>query len=454
MPLIDRTVQLPAAWPPPRTGSEFESLARYLRYRDPVGFGVHLSLACLALFLAPLWHAPSSIAFGLLAGYSLIRLPNTWRGASALLSEPALVAWLVFGSLLAASLLWNPFGPERGLDHLGAWRVMLYPALLLPVLPARRVLLTALLLGCLVQFVLMVADGSGLPGHRWIGPLRNVNLTGAWGAILAAAGAAALLFGHWWGLVVMGAGVATSLLSASRGGLVALTVGSAIVLALGILAARGRERWRRFGRVLLPVAAAGVVTMVALPASAKRIERNLSMASTAANAKGPAMSAVQAIDPARFHLWRLALLKAQQRPIVGWGFGAYPSITSGTIDTFDRSWWTNPDDVKSLSTIGRLAGSHSMYMRVACEQGLIGLGVLLGATVLTIEALARSTPRSAMALGGLGAFVAWMVYAGTEDAHTMTRALLPVPVILALVILGERIDAGGRRGTANGAATT
>jgi hypothetical protein len=47
-----------------------------------------------------------------------------------------------------------------------------------------------------------------------------------------------------------------------------------------------------------------------------------------------------------------------------------------------------------------------------------------------------------------------MVYAGTEDAHTMTRALLPVPVILALVILGERIDAGGRRGTANGAATT
>jgi predicted Kef-type K+ transport protein len=46
-----------------------------------------------------------------------------------------------------------------------------------------------------------------------------------------------------------------------------------------------------------------------------------------------------------------------------------------------------------------------------------------------------------MALGGLGAFVAWMVYAGTEDAHTMTRALLPLPLVLALVILGDHFDA-------------
>ena len=66
MRLIDLTVPVPPAWPPPRTGSEFELLVHYLRRRDPVGYRVHLTLAFAALFLAPLWHAPSAIAFGIL----------------------------------------------------------------------------------------------------------------------------------------------------------------------------------------------------------------------------------------------------------------------------------------------------------------------------------------------------------------------------------------------------
>jgi hypothetical protein len=85
-----------------------------------------------------------------------------------------------------------------------------------------------------------------------------------------------------------------------------------------------------------------------------------------------------------------------------------------------------------------------MYMRVACEQGLLGLVALLAAVTLTIEALTLRLRDSAMALGGLGVMVAWMVYAGTEDAHTLTRALLPVPMILALVIVAAPFDARRR----------
>lgn len=454
MPLIDRTIPLPPAWPPPRTAAEYGSIVHYLLRRDPVGYRVHLSLACLALFLAPLWQAPSAIAFAMLAGYALLRLPNTWRAGSALLSEPALVAWLVFGLVLGVSIAWNPFGPERGFDHLGAWRVMLYPALLLPVLPARRLLLAAILVGCVVQLALMYFVGQAQPGHRWMGPLHNVNMTGMWGAVVAAAGTAAWVWGRWWGLGVLGAGAATGLLSSSRGSLVAIAVGSIIVLVLGILSSRGRERWWRLSRAVLPAVAVGVMALIVLPNSAHRLDRNITQAAAASDAVDPTLSAIQVVDAARFQLWRLALLKAQERPMLGWGFGAYPSITTGTIDTFDRSWWTAPDEVRSLTTIGRHEGSHSMYMRVACEQGLLGLVALLAAVTLTIEALTLRLRVSAMALGGLGVMVAWMVYAGTEDAHTMTRALLPVSLILALVILGERIDAGGRRGTANGAATT
>lgn len=442
MHLIDRTVPLPPPWPPPRSATEYESLVRYLRHRDPVGFVVHLALACLALFLAPLWQAPSAIAFGGLAGYALLRLPNTWRTYSALLADPALLAWAGFGSLLTVSIVWNPFGPGRGLDHLGAWRVMLYPVLLLPVLAARRLLLAALLLGCIAQLALMIGGSHGLPGHRWIGTLHNVNLTGMWGAALATTGTAALFWGHWWGLIVMGGGVTTSLFSASRGGLVAIAIGAAVVLAFGILAGRGRrDRWWRPCRVLLPLAAAGFVAMAVLPTSAQRIERSLLAAGTASGTTESVVSAVLAVDPTRFHLWRLAGMKAQERPILGWGFGAYPSITTGTIDTFDRQWWVQPERANSLSTIGHFQGSHSMYMRVACEQGLVGMAALLVAVVLTIEALARMTRRSAMALGGLGVVVVWLVYAGTEDAHTMTRALLPLPLVLALVILGDHFDA-------------
>lgn len=441
MRLIDRTVPLPAAWPPPRTGSEYESLVHYLRRRDPIGYRVHLTLAFVALFLAPLWQAPSAIAFGILAGYALLRLPNTWRSCSALLSEPAMVAWIALGSLLAISILWNPFGPDDGLTRLGAWRVMLYPLLLLPVLPSRRILLVALLLGGFTQLGFMTIGDAEVPLYRRSGPLQNVNIAGMWGAVLATAGTAALLWGRWWGLLAMAAGATISLFSMSRGSLTAMAAGVAVVLGLGMLESRGHERWWRLGRVLLPLLAVGLVAVVVLPASTQRIRYSLTKITAARGTSEGAHPALMAVDPERFLLWRLALLKAQDRPILGWGLGSYTSITTETIDTFDRSWWVVPDQVSSPSSIGYFRGSHSMYMRIACEQGLIGLLTLLAALTFTIKGLSRLTRRSAMALGGLGVVVAWMVYAGTEDAHTMTRALLPVPLVLALVILGDHFDA-------------
>jgi O-antigen ligase len=342
--------------------------------------------------------------------------------------------------LLAISILWNPFGADHGLDHLGAWRVMLYPLLLLPVLPSRWILLAALLLGGFTQLGFMTIGGAESSLHRQAGPLQNVNIAGMWGAVLATAGTAALLWGRWWGLLVMAAGMIISLSTFSRGGLAAMAAGVSVVLVVGILASRGRERWWRLGRVLLPLAAAAVLAMAVLPVSARRIQRSLTQVIAAQDTSDPASSALMDVDPARFHLWRLAMLKAQERPILGWGFGAYPSITTSTIDTFDRSWWALPGQFDSVSSIGRFRGSHSMYMRIACEQGLIGLLTLLAALTFTFEALGRLTRRSAMALGGLGVVVAWMVFAGTEDAHTMTRALLPVPLVLALVILGDQFD--------------
>lgn len=442
MRLIDLTVPVPPAWPPPRTGSEFELLVHYLRRRDPVGYRVHLTLAFAALFLASLWQAPSAIAFGILAGYTLLRLPNTWRCCSALLSAPAMVAWIALGLLLAISILWNPFGADHGLDHLHAWRVMLYPLLLLPVLPSRWILLAALLLGGFTQLGFMTIGDDETSLYRRAGPLQNVNIAGMWGAVLATAGTAALLWGRWWGLLIMAAGVITSLSTFSRGSLAAMAAGVSVVLGAGILASRGHERWWRLGRVLLPLVAAAVLAMAVLPVSARRIQRSLTQITAAQDTSDPASSALMDVDPARFHLWRLAMLKAQERPILGWGFGAYPSITTSTIDTFDRSWWALPGQFDSVSSIGRFRGSHSMYMRIACEQGLIGLLTLLAALTFTIETLGRLTRRSAMALGGLGVVVAWMVFAGTEDAHTMTRALLPVPLVLALVILGDHFDSG------------
>lgn len=442
MHLIDLTIPLPPAWPPPRTGSEFELLVHYLRRRDPIGYRVHLTLAFGALFLAPLWQAPSAIAFGILAGYALLRLPNTWRCCSALLSEPAMVAWMILGSLLAISILWNPFAAEYGLDHLRAWRVMLYPLLLLPVLPSRRIMLVALLLGGFMQVGFMSTGDSDTSLYQRSGPLHNVNIAGMWGAVLATAGTAALLWGRWWGLLVMAVGVTISLFSGSRGSLTAMAAGVAVVLGMGMLVSRGHERWWRLGRVLLPLAAAAVLALAVLPMSAQRIQRSLTQITTAESTSDHPSSALLAVDPARFQLWRLAMLKAQERPILGWGFGAYPSITTSTIDTFDRTWWALPEEVRSVSTISYFRGSHSMYMRIACEQGLIGLLTLLAALTFTIEALDCLTRRSAMALGGLGVVVAWMVFAGTEDAHTMTRALLPVPLVLALVILGDHFDAG------------
>ena len=415
-------------------------MVRYLRFRDPIGFKVHLILGCIALSLAPLWHAPSAVAFGILAGYCLIRLPNTWRAYSAVLAEPAIVAWILFGTLLATSVLWCPFGCGLGLDHLRAWRVMLYPLLLLPVLPNHKALAASLVVGCVAQLALMLLTGEGRQGLEGMGPLRNVNLTGMWGAVLATAGIAAVGFGRAWGVVMLCVGITTSLLSQSRGSLVSLGVGSITVIMSCALRGPVHERWRRTGRACLVLLAATLVGLAILPTAANRLRSGLSTAAQRVTTIGDLRTIATSVDAERFLLWRFAATKAMDRPVVGWGFGSYPTMTTAVIDTFDRTWWSQPDDAASLSSIGRHRGSHSMYLRVACEQGLVGVAVLLAAVALTFKQLASLARTSGSAVAGLGILMAWLVYAATEDAHTMTRALLPVPMVLTLVLLGDRLQ--------------
>lgn len=434
MRLIDRTVPLPAAWPPPRTALEFEAIERYLVHRDPVGYRIHSGLALVALVLAPLWQAPSSVAFALLGGYALLRTPNTWRAWSALLSCDAVVAWTCLGLLLMASLSWAPFGTSTGFDHLGAWRVMLFPLLLLPVLPSRRWLVAAALAGCMIQFGLMLGDDA-TTGQRWLGPLRNVNLTAFWGACLASGGLALLLRGRWplalIGFVITAAGAATTMLTHSRGGFLALTASCSGVALLGILAARGRSRWIVLARAGCVVAIAVGTLLWHRSPTVGRLERNLERSASLDPTARSTESLLRTVDPARFHLWRLAATHAMERPVVGWGLGSYRHFLK-SLDPLDRAWWATPEVPRSMSSVAKLQGSHSAYFRVACEQGLVGLAVLamaVGATLARTAALARI---DTVALGGFGVTIAWLAYAGTEDAHLLTRGLVPIALCLSL----------------------
>src|SRR5213075_1369069 len=132
--LINRFDIPPRVWPPPRDASSIADCVEYTERRDPVGHSVHLALACVYLFCAGLSTASESVAFIALIGYTLLRLPNLWRGLAPLLAAPVIWALAALFVLTVASGLWTD-DRRAWFDVVGGFRgILLIPALY----PVRR----------------------------------------------------------------------------------------------------------------------------------------------------------------------------------------------------------------------------------------------------------------------------------------------------------------------------
>jgi O-antigen ligase len=212
--------------------------------------------------------------------------------------------------------------------------------------------------------------------------------------------------------------VAAALLAVLWGGLV-LTLSQSsfagLLAGLFVLAAM-RFPVRRVAAGLLAVIILGLVVVLAFP-SALRLD----------------LGDAESLDDAtsgRYELIRGGIDLARDRPITGWGSGAFAKAY------LDEGFGLRREAVSA---------SHTIPLTVAAEQGIVGLAVyiaLLAAALARLLSGARGDPYRAFVAAGFVAVIVhtWMYAAFLEDP--VTWALLAVGTSLAAAR-----SASGARGT-------
>ncbi len=213
------------------------------------------------------------------------------------------------------------------------------------------------------------------------------------------------------GASALGLGACGLLISASKGGLLAGTLG---MLAFAGLAWSSRRRqaahaWRARPKMLLPLVLLGALGLGALGARTvlPRIER------AGGSESHSAMF--------RLYTWRGTLEMANARPLLGHGPGSFPT-------SFPR-----------FEIAGYTRSAHQSWLQIAAESGWPSLGFLLGAIacgLLRARKYLRDTtrPHRAWAAAGAAAALVAALAHGMMDAgwSTLSSALL-LSVCLALL---------------------
>ncbi len=206
------------------------------------------------------------------------------------------------------------------------------------------------------------------------------------------------------GVVAAASGTATLLLTLSRAAIVAAGVGVAIAVA------------RRSVRVALAMLIAGVVVaVVAYPAFLDlRLGQTFgsaSQAGLAAQAESDSMRATQAVAAVK------AFLDA---PLLGHGFGTFSALSPGY----------SGQDV--------LTSAHNTYLKLAAEQGLVGLSLFVGLLAAIAIGLWRAGfgPWSA-GLAVVGVIAAFSL---SGDAMSSAQSIASGFVLIAAMLVAT--DAG------------
>ena len=212
------------------------------------------------------------------------------------------------------------------------------------------------------------------------------------------------------GLAVLWGGL---LLTLSQSSFAALLAGLFVLAAL-------RFPLNRVLPVVVAAVAVGLVVVLAFP-------------SAAAARPGDAESLDDATS-GRYELMRGGVELAGDRPVWGWGSGAFPE------EYLEHGFGARSDAVSA---------SHTIPLTVAAEQGVVGLAVylaLLAAALARLLGGARGDPYRAVIAAGFVAVVVhtWMYAAFLEDPVTWT--LLAVGTVLARQPRGRRVRASSRAG--------
>jgi O-antigen ligase len=419
----------PVAWPPPADQDSIAAAVEYGRLRDPVGHNVHTALAVAYLFLLPLATTPKDVAAGVLLVWALVRLPHTWSCYTALARDGLLWLLAVWAAWHGLGLLWSPEA-GAGWDELQAFRVLVTPLVLWPILDRREWLVGALLAGVFAQNLVQLGQGLEIFG---LGPELNDRLGGLVHPIQTGAFCAAAMCWHLGALLGRHhVGRRRNLLSvASVTGLVAATGGlvfsgsrgpwisAAIAVPLGLVVTALRRPPAR--RPALVLAASGLVCLagawlVAGDIVSTRVEQ--AVAEVRAAASGDYETDVGE----RLTRWSAAWAVFLDKPIAGAGGGGYAhareELGYGMAPTSDPH-------------------AHSLYLHELATAGAPG-GLLLAAIiVLTFRRAARARADLPYAAGTLYALAAWLIGA-QFDCYQLAGNMFGLFTFIVALTLPQR----------------
>ncbi|MHC4416074.1 MAG: O-antigen ligase family protein [Planctomycetota bacterium] len=400
------------------------------RLRDPVGHVVHTALAMLYLFLLPLSTAPKDIAWGILLGWTVVRLPHIWSCYRAPLRDRLmwlLFAWVAWHGL---SVLWSDDW-QAGLDELGAYRVVLTPLMLWPILDRVPWLLGAFLGGVFGQNLVQMAQHlewfgmSPGPGGRLDGWLHAIQ-TGAFCAAAMCWHMAAVL--NWRcgsyresrgvliaSLVGLFAASAGLLFSGSRGP----WISAAIAVASGLVVIALRRPATR--RAALALAAVGLLGsagawLVAGDFIASRVNQAI------ADVRGAGEGEFDSDLGLRLARWSAAWSVFVESPARGVGAGGY----GPAIQELEPGDLFRPDH-----------HAHSMYLHQLATTGAPGALIILGVVLLAIWRAYRDPPDHPYADGTLFVLISWLIGAQT-DCYNLNGHLFGLFGLIVALTLPHR----------------
>jgi O-antigen ligase len=435
---------------------------RYGRIHDALGHQIHTVLAMLYLALLPLTTAPKDFPFGLLAIWTLIRLPHIGRSYAGLWRKPMVIALLAWVGWIALSMLWSP-DPKQGFDELGAFRMMTTPLLLWPILDRLPWLIAAALFGVFAHNIIQILQVTSIlaldPGEEdRIRGLIHPGKGGAWCAAAVLWHLFAVISGRgfirWLSLALMLLAAAGLIASGSRGAWISAI--AAIPLALLFTFIR-RPSSRPITGVLSVIGvlmAVGVWTL-----ASERLEPRINAAvQEVQDARDDGMYWTS--SGLRIALWGWAWQVFRDHPVAGTGAGGFATIYP-TLGSFQqacestrrlsreeisgsRSASPTPNDLARAQRISerrieymRRDHAHSTYLHTLAQQGLVGI-LLLACALLTILILSwRDRFDHIYAGAALFVLVSWIVGA-QFDCYELNGNQLGLLALVVASVMPDR----------------
>lgn len=337
---------------------------------------LHAALVALGLVLAPLGGGPTQAGLLALTLAAILALPLLTRdGPRVVWLVPAL--WFGLWVVTAVSLAWSPVAQVRALA--GAWSLVVVPALL-PLTSRRAWWIWPLGIGLAGLLAVQLAMWPG-----WTAPTirRMLVLTsGGFHAYTPDAGlwgvAGCAIFGGMaiahpssgvrraaWAITLFA--VLVVAVSDSLAVWIAMAAAALIVLARLVLrpSPQGRMLW--IG--LSAVAIGGAITVPnCVWRQIDHAARDIQSARTAASATEP--RPLDTSDGRRIAWWHAGWFLLKERPLAGHGAGSTPMALAQAEASLPSKWGAS---IPGFIT----RNPHGVLVRVAIEQGCLGLALLL-----------------------------------------------------------------------------